>query len=50
MAHEERLRELGLFGLENRRLLRDLIMAFRYLKGAYKRDGERLFSRAVVIG
>jgi len=43
---EERLRELGLSSPEKRRLWEDLIMAFQYLKGAYKRDGDKLFSRA----
>jgi len=41
-SYEQRLREL----VEKRRLQGDLIAAFQYFKGAYKKDGERFFTRA----
>ena len=45
LSYGERLSKLGLFSLEKRRLQADLIVAFQYLKGTYKQEGERLFTR-----
>ena len=45
LSYEERLRKLGLFSLEKRKLWGDLMVAFQYLKGAYKQEAEWLFTR-----
>jgi len=46
LSYKERLRELGLFHLEKRRLWGDLTAAFQYLKEACRKAGEGLFTRA----
>ena len=46
LCYGERLRELGVLSLERRRLQGDRAEAFWYVKGAYKKDRERLFTRA----
>jgi len=44
LSNEERLRELGLFSLDKRRLQGHLIAPFQYFKWAYKKAGEGLFT------
>ena len=45
LSYTKRLRELGLFSLGKRRLWGDLRVAFQYLRGGSKEEGNRFFSR-----
>ena len=39
LSYENRLREVGPFRSEKRKLWGDFIVAFQYLKGAYEQEG-----------
>jgi len=49
-SYEEQLREQGLYSLEQRRLIRDLITLCNSVKGGHGEVGISLFSQIIAIG
>jgi len=43
LSYDDRLKDLGMFSLEERRLQGVLIVSFQQLKGAYKQEENQLF-------
>jgi len=50
ISHEDRLRDLGLFCLQKRKLKEGLQVAFQYLKGTYRKLQRDFLQGPIVIG